>query len=164
MQNKKPPKDYLIGVVGRPHGVRGEIKVNSLTDFNRFIVKKIITINQQDYKIVSVKHQQHNLIIGLSNINSIEEAKLLSNLDIYTKEEPKLKTDEYHLPKLIGLNVYKKDGSLIGIVESLTPQHKGYLLRIETEDKKYLLIPFIKEFVKEVTDSSIYINEIPGLI
>ncbi|MFA5693349.1 MAG: ribosome maturation factor RimM, partial [Acholeplasmataceae bacterium] len=141
-----------------------EVKVNSLTDFNRFKVDKIITINSVDYKITSVKHQQHNLIIGLSNISSIEEAKLLNNLTIYTKEEPNLKTDEYHLPKLIGLNVYKKDKTLIGIVESLIPQHKGYLLRIETKDKEYLLVPFIKEFVKEVTNSSIYIDEIPGLI
>lgn len=160
----KTPMYYLIGVVGKPHGVKGEIKVINLSDFDRFKVGEVIIINNNEHEIISLKNQHKNLIIGLSNINNIDEANSLKGFEIFTENEPKLKEDEYHLPKLINLLVFNQDNKEIGVVESLVPQHNGYLLRVETNENEFVLIPFIKEFVTEVTDTKIYINEIPGLI
>ena len=154
---------YLIGFISRTHGIKGEVKVTSLTDFNRFGVGKLVYINEVEYQISSYKEQKNNLIVGFNNINTVEQANLLKGLEIYTKDEPKLNEDEYHLPKLIWIPVYKSDKLLVGHVESLVPQGNGYLLIIKTNDK-FVLVPFIKEFVTNVTKDRIDLLEIPGLL
>ena len=60
------------------------------------------------------------------------------------------------------MEVYNEEEKYIGVVVDIREYPQCYYLVIEDEDKKYL-IPFIKEFVVDITDV-IIIHEMEGLL
>ena len=54
---------YLIGYITTTHGVKGELKVKNLSDYDRFHVNTQVIINHQIYDIEHIKHQHDHLII-----------------------------------------------------------------------------------------------------
>lgn len=49
-------------------------------------------------------------------------------------------------------------------MESVVPVPQGHLLEIRTKEEKRVLVPFIKNFIKDVNDEKIIIEPIEGLI
>lgn len=155
---------YLIGKIMNTHGIKGELKVTSSTDFDRFKKQEVVYIDNQPYTIKTVRKQKKIYIISFETLNTLNDVLFLKGKEIYTDQEPKLNEDEFHLPKLIGLDVKLLDGTLIGVVESVEALPQGYYLRIKKLNQhRTILIPFLKVFVKSVEDA-IYIDPIEGLI
>ncbi|WP_162146949.1 ribosome maturation factor RimM [Acholeplasma granularum] len=156
---------YLIGKIVSTHGIKGEVKVQSITDFNRFFVGSKVIINQQEMTIKTVRRQQDLYLISFENFPTLSEVEHLKKQEIYTSQEPdELLEDEFHLPQLIGLDVYAQNNYFVGKVIELVEVPQGYLLRVKKDDGQYKLIPFVDVFIKEVTDEKIVIDAIEGLI
>ena len=78
----------LVGVVARTHGIRGEVIVNSETDFpeERFKVGGTLSRGSatgpiEALQVTSVRFQQGRPILGLAGFSSIDEAERLARLD-----------------------------------------------------------------------------------
>lgn len=157
---------YLIGKVVQTHGIKGEVKIKPLTDFDRFVKDKTVWINNKPYHIQSVRKQKDMLIVSFRDYPTLTEVEHLKQQEIYTDEQPKnLDDDTFHLPQLIGLNVYDQYNYLIGKVIELMEVPQGFLLRVQrTDSDKTVLIPFIDVFIKEVTATSIKVETIEGLV
>lgn len=157
---------YLIGKVVQTHGIKGEVKIKPLTDFDRFVKGKTVYINNKPYDIQSVRNQKDMLIVSFRDYPTLTEVEHLKQQEIYTDEQPKnLDDDTFHLPRLIGLNVYDQYNYLIGKVVELMEVPQGFLLRVQrTNSDKTVLIPFKDVFIKEVTATSIVVETIEGLV
>lgn len=157
---------YLIGKVVQTHGIKGEVKIKPLTDFDRFVKGKTVYINNKPYDIQSVRNQKDMLIVSFRDYPTLTEVEHLKQQEIYTDEQPKnLDDDTFHLPQLIGLNVYDQYNYLIGKVVELMEVPQGFLLRVQrTNSDKTVLIPFKDVFIKEVTATSIVVETIEGLV
>ena len=156
---------YSIGKVVQTHGIKGEVKISAHTDFDRFIKGKIVIINQKDYQIKSVRRQKDLYLVAFEGYPTLTEVEHLKQQEIYTNEEPGLlEADTFHLPKLIGLKVYDQHNYLIGTVTELLSVPQGYLIRVQKEDQKLVLIPFVDAFIKSVNEESIIVETIEGLI
>lgn len=159
---------FEIGVITTAHGIKGELKVKNLSDFDRFVAnEKLFIINDKDERIdltVEKSRPHKNILIvkfmEYSNINDVLEFKGLS---IYSDHRGKLKSDEYYYEDLIDLEVYTDTDEYVGIVVNILELPHGHLLEVKNEDKK-VLIPAEKEFVIEVTDVKIVIKPIEGLL
>lgn len=157
---------YTIGVIKKTHGLKGEVLVKSLTDFERFKKDEIvyIEVNNQykELKIRSVKDSTKGLIISFYDLHHISHVDSFRGSYLYTDQEPTLEENEYHVDDLIGKEVYDQNNNYVGVVKDVEDVPQGHLLRITTENKE-ALVPFNEVFVEDISEV-IKINVIEGLL
>ena len=161
---------YLIGNIANTHGIRGEVKIYNLSDFNRFLVNAEVYVQikgEKKFFTIERSRPQGNLYIvkfkGFDNINDVLAYK---GLDVFSDFDAsdELEDDDYHYQELLDKDVYTTDQVLLGKVISLIPVPQGHLLEIEKIDGSKALVPFVKAFVKDVLKDKIVIEPIEGLL
>ena len=161
-------KDMIkVGTITSTHGIRGEVKVlgdNPCFSPNFKESLYIDTNPLTPVHIKSVKNQNGKLIVSFKEFDNINLVECFKNHAIYAKRESlgELEEDEVYLSDLIDMEVYNEDDEYIGIVVDIREYPQCYYLVVETEEKRHL-IPFIKEFVVDITDV-IVIHEMEGLL
>ncbi len=158
---------YRCGKIMTTHGIKGDLKIQSLTDFNRFEPgKKIYILHQNNYVEVTISKVSpfgKYLLIrleGLEDINLVEKYHLD---DIYVSKDDReeLEEDEFYYDEIIGLPLFNEQGQARGVVTEIKSLPQCDYLYVLYENKHYY-VPFINEFVLEITDH-IVIHEIEGL-
>lgn len=158
--------NYNIGKIVKTHGIKGELVVKSLTDFERFSKGSKVFVYLNNEKIVltikSVRNTNKGFIILFEGYQNINEVLKYQGLEVFTNEKPELDVNEFHFNDLINKEVVNQENNYLGKVVDVVSVPQGHLLRIEI-DNYTKLVPFNKAFVKEVKDV-IVINEIEGLL
>lgn len=145
----------VIGKIGAPHGIMGEIKVFPLTDDpSRFELLKEFYIKTKDgykcYTISKIKYQKSNLIVKLKDINDRNAAEELKNnlVEIDREQGIPLDEDEYYIVDLIGLQVYENN-VLLGVLSDVIQSGATDIYAIKTQEKE-ILVPAISEYILEI--------------
>jgi len=145
----------VIGKIGAPHGIVGEIKVFPITgDPTRFELLNKIYIKTKDgyesYTISKIKYQKSNLIVKLKGVDDRNAAEELKNslVEIDREEGIPLEEDQYYIVDLIGLNVYEDD-VLLGVLNDVIQSGGTDIYVIKTE-KKEIMVPAIAEHILEI--------------
>ena len=166
--------DYiLIGKIVNTHGIKGEVKVMSETDFksDRYHKnnKTYIDFNNEKIfvKIISFRsHKGFDLLTfeGLDDINLVEKYKGFS-LYSENKKPKDLKKNEYHEIDLIGLEICQNN-VIVGVINSIKTYPQCDYLEIKKNDGEMKLVPFLKEFVLDVDiqNKKVTIIEMEGLL
>lgn len=146
-----------VGVITTTHGVRGEVKVFPTTDdANRFKKLKEVILDtgkeQLPLEIMQVKFFKNLVILkfkGIDNINDIEKYKGKS-LYVTRENAVKLKKNEYFIADLIGMRAVTEEGEELGTLKDVmqTGANDVYVIQKEGEDE--LLVPAIRDCVKNV--------------
>lgn len=161
---------YKIGKITNTHGIKGEVKIFNMSDFNRFSVgKEIFILLKQEkvcFVIERVRTQKNILIVKFKGIDNINQIELYKGFDLYSDESVsnELEEDDYHYSELVDLAVYDQEDHLLGKVFSIIPVPQGHLLEIETINEKKSLVPFNKAFIENVLEDRIIIKPIEGLL
>lgn len=161
-----------IGVVVNTHGLKGTVKVKSFTDFKEERYKKGNTLYihfKNEYlpfkvkKYKTVKTLEFIDFDELTHINQVEKYKG-SDLYMNADQQHDLEEDEFYFEELINMEVHTD--KFVGLCVDVREVPRGELLVVKTEQKKQALIPFLKEFIREVDKEKniIYINDMEGLI
>lgn len=164
--------EYIrVGNIVNTFGIKGELKVKSLSDFENDRFKKdqqLYIKYHNDYLAVIVNsYRVHKGFIlvsfkGMLDINLVEKYK---NCDIFISKDdiPLLSKGQYYFFQLKGCQVYH-DNQFIGLVKSV---ESGYqtILRIQNKDKE-VLIPYVDSFIKSVDIDSnrIDVDVIEGML
>ena len=156
-----------VGKIVNTHALKGEVKIKSFTNFDRFKVGSILYLST-DYIQVKVKTHRVKDNFDYITLEGYEDINLIlpyKNKSLYISDDQleELNEDEYYIKDLINLKVYNEDKKYVGIVKDVSEYPQNFMLEVEKEDKKIALIPFRKEFVISVSDC-IIIHEIEGLI
>ena len=168
-----------VGLITSCHGINGQLKVKSLSDFEERFLKPGMRWLQKEneppsqIKLISGFKQpgKESFIIKLKGINTRNLAEQLKEFKILVKANniPKLKKEEFHLLELINLQVktFEKDKlKIIGKVINLENE-KNSLLVIELfTNQKKVLIPFVQEIVPlvDIKNNFLIINPPKGLL
>ena len=161
---------YLIGHITSTHGIRGELKVHSLSDFERFKPGKTVYIAQHNdfipFEIESVRPHQQRLLVKFLNMDNINDVLMYKGLDLYTDEKPEetLENDEYLYEDLIDKKVLTENGEIVGVVSSMIEVPQGHLMEVKKNDHKKIMIPFVSAFIIDIDDEKIIIKPIEGLL
>ncbi|MGW0193090.1 ribosome maturation factor RimM [Nonomuraea sp. NPDC003201] len=147
----------VVGRIGRPHGVRGEVSVEVRTDDPelRFAVgTSIATDPAARGPLVVAGRRWHKgfLLLTLEGITDRDAAEELRGtmLVIDSAEvEPSDDPDEFHDHQLIGLTVETAAGEPVGEITDVL-HHGQDLLVVRRIGADEALIPFVKELVPEV--------------
>ena len=146
-----------VGIITTAHGVHGEVKVYPTTDdVKRFKKCKELILddkkNQRRVKLLSVKFFKQFVIIKIEGIDTMDDALKLKNASLLVTRDMAVKCekDEYFIADLIGLKVFDEDNNLIGIVSEVYQTGANDVYEIEKEDSKKVLVPAIKDCIKNV--------------
>lgn len=160
-----------VGRLIKAHGIKGELIVESLTDFPelRFAKgAKLHTDTNQTFTVERCTFHSGRLLMKLFEITDRTEAEKYARVtlfsDVSEDELPPVK-GKYFDRQLIGLLVAKLDGYVIGKVEDIVHLSKQDLLVINSFGRE-VLIPFVDEIVPEIDLESglIRINPPTGLL
>ncbi len=150
--------DYFrIGLILRPHGVRGEVKLLSLTDDpSRFkkLKEAYIERSEGEYTPVHVESARASAdnaaIAKLEGVDSVEQAEALRNayLCVDRAHAVKLPEGTYFVRDIIGCRVVSSNGEELGVVEDVyeTNANDVYVVR----GKKKLSVPALKKLLDKV--------------
>ena len=169
----------VVGLITSCHGINGQLKVKSLSDFEeRFLkpgIRWLQIENEPPSKIELTsgfkQPGKETFIVKLQGINTRNRAEQLKNHKILVKANnlPDLKKEEFHLLQLINLQVKAIENDELKIIGKVIDleNEKNNLLIIELfNEKKKVLIPFVKEIVPlvDIQNNCIIINPPKGLL
>lgn len=168
---------FHVGKIVNTHGLTGEVRVISTTDFPAERYKKgnnlYIFSAEADQGIeVTVrahrKHKNFDLLTfeQFNHINEVEKFKG-AILKVSKEQLASLEEDEYYYHEIIGCEVYNQDQVSLGNVkEILSPGANDVWVVAPAGKGKEILIPYIPLVVKsvDVKEKKIIIEEIEGLI
>jgi len=67
-----PPEFLIIGRILAPWGIKGEVKVEVLTDFpERFAPHEVVYLNAHPLEIKSCRPHKQHMVVKLATIDSI---------------------------------------------------------------------------------------------
>lgn len=169
-------REYLtIGKILSPWGVKGQIKVEPLTDNpNRFKHLQEVYIDDSGEAICypvesAILLNQRIPVLKLQGIDSKEEAENKRGyyIRIDRKDAVQLPENHYFICDIIGLTVYDgKANEPLGIITDVIETGANDVYVIGTKDKKEILIPAIKEVIKkiDIEKGKVVIEPLEGLI
>lgn len=163
----------LLGKIIGTHGIKGEVKVLSDSDFKseRFKIGNTLYLRQKDQNIPitinSYRVHKGLDLITFNDFKNINEVLPFVGLEIYVNysNQEGLKKDEYYYPDLLDCKVFDRKNNFLGLVSDLREVPQGTILEI-TYEGKVSLVPFHREFVLEVDvkNKKIIIEPIEGLL
>ena len=107
-------------------------------------------------------------MLKIKGINTIEEAEKYRGyyLKIARKDAKKLPKNTYFIADLIDLPVYTDEGILLGNVNDIYNSGANDIYVIKASNGKQILLPAIKEVIKEVDleQEKIIVHLIKGLL
>lgn len=146
--------DYLsVGYVLKPQGIRGEIKVESLTDdLERFNELDLLYIeNQGEYnplKITARRYSGQHIYLCLEGYNNMDEAENLRGEYLWIPREMArvLPEDSFFVADIIGCDVYTTEDEYLGSIDDIihTGSNDVYVTR---GPKGEILIPALKKTI-----------------
>ncbi|WP_030164338.1 ribosome maturation factor RimM [Spirillospora albida] len=162
----------VVGRVGRPHGIRGEIAIDVRTDEPdaRFAAGTVIATDPATagpLTIERVRWHSGRLLARFAGIDDRTAAERLRGTwlvvdaaDITPSADP----DDFHDQELIGLAVVTTDGTAVGEIADIL--HHGQDLLVVRGPGGDRLVPFVAALVPEVdvTGGRLVIDPPPGLL
>jgi 16S rRNA processing protein RimM len=164
---------YLIGYILKPQGLKGEVKVESVTPylerFNRLDrVFLQLKEKKQAYSIENVRVSDRFVYIKFTEINSRDDAELLRNTEVLIEEKDLIQPaqDEYFVHDLIGCQVISENNDVIGVLSDVVQISSNDVYVVKNGEGIEILIPATKEVVKRVNvgQKQIIIHVLEGLL
>ncbi|WP_337098824.1 ribosome maturation factor RimM [Paenibacillus sp. YIM B09110] len=171
-------KYLTVGKVVNTHGIKGEVKVLSQTDFadERFAPGSKLLLQDEEkgtsleVKIISSRAHKNVYILklaGFDDINIVEKYKGWA-LKISEDQQGKLDEGEYYYHEIIGCKVKTDEGQELGtITEILSPgANDVWVVERPKGAGKPILIPVIDEVLLrvDVTEKMVTVKLMEGLI
>ena len=168
-----------VGLITSCHGIKGQVKVKSLTDFEERFLKPgtrwLQKENESPSKIeitTGIKQPgKETFVVKFQGINTRDHAEQLKKYKILVKSNklPELKKEEFHLLELINLQVKTFENDQLKVIGKVIDldNEKNNLLVIELfKNNKKVLIPFVEEIVPlvDIKNNFVMINPPKGLL
>ncbi len=155
----------LMGVIGKPHGVRGLVRVNAFTDDPDALAEYPLTDRAGRGFTLEWRHDNVAQLSeitpqGPRPITDRTQAEKLTNTELFAPRAalPEPDEDEFYLADLIGLNARTASGENLGTIAAVHDYGGGTSLEITPGA---LLIPFTRAAVPTVDITAGHVTVIP---
>jgi len=151
-------KSILIGVIGAPHGIKGELRITSFSDdpYRLSHYQPLYDAQGREFKILSLRLHKTKIIAQIEGIANRDAAQALTGTELYVDRESleeDLEEDEFYQSDLLGFSVMVlAEGELearreIGHVSAFFNFGAGDLLEVSNDMGESWLIPFSRAAV-----------------
>ncbi|HEX7202527.1 MAG TPA: ribosome maturation factor RimM, partial [Arthrobacter sp.] len=145
-----------VARIGKPHGIRGEVTVQVLTDApgDRFVPGTEFVVEPASAGPLTVNSARWNkdiLLLGFDEIGTRNEAETLRGAKLFIETEELDEDDDegWYEHELVGLEA-RIGSSVVGKVTALNTMPVQDLLMVTTPEGKEILVPFVEQIVPEV--------------
>lgn len=146
-----------IGKILNAHGVRGELKVEPLTDDPaRYNLLEQVYLedrrkNYTLYDVEGVRFHKGAVLVKLAGIDDMDAAKAVKNQHLAINKSDRMPLEEgaYYIDDLIGLAVYE-DGEKIGVLKDVLQPGANDVYVLDSSLYPDLYIPAIKSVILDV--------------
>ena len=117
-------KTLTIATVLKPQGIRGEIKVKTLTDSAEDLCNFArVFIDGAEYQVLAVRPAGDCAYLTLRGIADRNAAELLRGKEVVALREdaPELPEDTFYLVDVLGCEVVTEKGKSMGTIIDITP-------------------------------------------
>ena len=156
-----------VARIGKPHGIRGEVTVQVLTDApgDRFVPGTQFVVEPASAGPLTVESARWNkdiLLLAFEEVETRNDAEALRGAKLYIETEELDEDDDegWYEHELVGLDVRVGD-QVVGKVSGLHTMPVQDLLVVTDQDGKEVLIPFVEQIVPEVNVGEKYVLVTP---
>ena len=147
--------DPIVGVVGAPHGVRGEVKVQPRTDIAGRFRKgsRLLCDGLGELVVASVRGAADVPIVRFEGHSTRTDAERIRGraLRVSCAEARRAAKDAYLWADLLGLRAETSTGQSLGIVSEVLRAGETDVLVVRAEgSREELLFPAIASVIREV--------------
>src|ERR1700733_13334701 len=146
-----------MGVFGAPQGVRGEVRVKSLTGEPSAIGAYGPLTNKgrtRSFAFESLRPLKDDMLVArLAGVSTRDAAEALKGVEIFARRDqlPPPREDEFYYDDLVGLDAVDAEGAPVGRVIALMNHGAGDVLEIAPADGgETLLLPFTKSVAPRI--------------
>jgi 16S rRNA processing protein RimM len=164
----------VVGRIGRPHGIRGEVTVEVRTDTPelRFAPGSVLVTDPArlgPLTVAAARWHSGRLLLSVDGVHDRTGAEALRGLilsaevpDDEVPEDP----EEFFDHQLRGLAVVDTAGTAIGVVDDVVHLPGQDLLSVRRDGGREVLVPFVAELVPEIDVDAgrVVIDPPPGLL
>lgn len=168
---------FKVGKIVNTHGVKGEIRVISSTDFaeERYAVGTNLMIRHEDQKaeiaVVVRHHRRHKNfdLLQFEGYHSINDVEPFKGAILYVSGEQleELDEGEFYYHEIIGCSVISEEGDELGQVKEIieTGANDVWVVK-RLGGGKDILLPYIEEVIKEINidEKIIRVHLMEGLV
>ncbi|GAA4802632.1 ribosome maturation factor RimM [Nocardioides caeni] len=170
--------EVVVGRIGKPHGIRGEVTVDVRTDEpeRRYVDGAVLQAEAprgsafaaRTLTVSRTRWHQGVLLASFAELadrTAAESARGVVLRAVVSPDESPADPDEFYDHQLVGLAAYDVEGTHLGEVAGLVHGAQD-LLRIRTVDRREALVPFVIALVPEVDVAAgrVVIADRPGLV
>lgn len=168
---------FIVGKLVNTHGVRGEVRVISSTDFaeDRYAVGTELMIQhpgQSEKKIVTVRtHRKHKNfdLLQFEGYHNINEVEVFKGATLYVSGEQleELDEHEYYYHEIIGCTVVTEGEETLGTIKEIIETGANDVWVVKREGGgKDILLPYIEQVIKDIDVDSkrIIVDVMDGLM
>ena len=164
----------VVGRIGRPHGIRGEVTVEVRTDLpeRRFAPGSVLVAEPArvgSLTVAAARWHSGRLLLSVEGVSDRNGAEALRGVilsaevpDDEVSEDP----EEFFDHQLRGLRVRTVEGEEVGIGDDGVHLPGQDLLGVRRPDGRETLVPFVAEMVPEIDVDAgfLVIDPPPGLL
>jgi 16S rRNA processing protein RimM len=175
--------EVVVGRIGRPHGVHGEVSVELRTDEpdRRFADGAVLGTRTPSggapvgphrpstLSVGTTRWHQSRLLVRFEEVHDRTAAEHLRGLLLVTEVDPAEVPDdpeEFYDHQLVGLAVSTTDGRPVGEVTEVVHGGGQDLLAVRTAEGGEVLVPFVSQLVPvvDVAAGRLEVADRPGLL
>ncbi|KFB08697.1 ribosome maturation factor RimM [Nitratireductor basaltis] len=150
-----------LGVVGAPHGIRGELRVKSFTQDPLAIgdYGPLHTDDGRELLVQKARPAKNVLVVSFAGVNDRSGAEALAGARLFVERAvlpQDLDEEEYYHADLIGLSVRDAAGEDFGKVIAVHDFGAGDILEVKPVSGRSVMMPFTRDAVPEVKPSAGY--------
>ncbi len=143
----------LVGRVARAHGNKGQVIVNPETDFpeerfqaGRTVFTRAASGAPEARVITAFRIHQGRPVLGLEGVETMDDAEALAGAELRVPESnlKALPAGSYYHHELVGCEVRRQDGTVVGIVKGIEGPMAGSTLVVDGRHGE-VLIPLASE-------------------
>lgn len=164
------PVFLAVGRLRRPHGLRGEILMDVLTDFPERIkpgTTFYIGEQHEPLRLKTCRGKKPEMLVSFEGFDDRDQAGQLRNRLVFVRSEdrPPLPEGEYYHHELIGLRVVGETGDELGVLTDILQTGANDVYVVKTPDGAELLLPAIEPVILDINIERgvMRVHLLPGL-
>jgi 16S rRNA processing protein RimM len=147
----------LVGVLGAPHGVRGDLRLKSFTQ-NPLAIAGYAPLSDQSgrrsFAFAAARLVKDDmLVVRIEGVDDRDAAAALTNTRLFVPRDrlPPADEDEFYHADLVGLAVVGRDGTALGSVQAVLDFGAGEILEIRPPDgSRAFMLPFTRAAIPDI--------------
>ncbi len=141
-----------IGVIVKPQGIKGEVKVQPLTDdITRFKKLKKVLIDGVYFTVEHAIIAGNTVFLALTGIYDRDTAEKMRGkfLSVERADAVKLPRDTYFIVDIIGCKLITDNNEIVGEITDVTSARTD-IFTVKCTDDRIMRFPFLKDLLVSV--------------